>query len=285
MTGKTVLITGATNGIGEVTAKELARLGATVIVVGRSREKVDKTVTAIKAQGAGDAHYAVADLSSQEQVRDLAAHINATYPRLDVLINNAGAMFTRREETVDGIEMTFALNHLNYFLLTHLLLDLLQRSAPARIINTASEASQGSRINFDDLERRRGFQGLNAYAQSKLANLLFTFELARRIEGTGVTVNAMHPGFVGTGFAQNNGGLNGTITRLGMLVIKPFLLSPAQGADTLIWLASSPDVEGLSGGYYEKRRLIRCNAQAYLPEVQRRLWNVSEQMTGIAVPA
>lgn len=276
MSGKTVLITGATNGIGRVAAEKLAELGATVIVVGRNQQKVEQVVTAIRSKGVGDARPATADLSSQEAVRDLAAKITEQYAHLDVLINNAGALFARRQETVDGIEMTLALNHLNYFLLTNLLLGLLKRSAPSRIINTASEASHPVKIDFDNLQKRRGYRGLNAYAQSKLMNLLFTFSLAQRLAGTDVTVNALHPGFVGTGFAVNNGGM----MAFGMHLLRPFILKPEQGADTLIWLAASSEVEGMSGGYYEKRKLIRCNPQAYLPDVQRRLWEISEQMTG-----
>ncbi|MBL8130259.1 MAG: SDR family oxidoreductase [Anaerolineae bacterium] len=279
LSDKTILITGATNGIGRAAALKLAEMGATVIVHGRNREKVDAVIAQIRAGGRGEGRAAVADLSSLDQVRELAAQINARYQRLDVLVNNAGAMFMSRRESVDGIEMTFALNHLSYFLLTHLLLDLLTDSAPARIVNVASEAERGGRLDFDDLQRRRRYTGFETYSQSKLANIIFTYALARRLteRGAGVTVNAMHPGFVGTGFAGNNGG----VVKLAMMAMRPFILTPEQGADTLVWLASSPEVEGVTGGYFEKRRAIRSIDPSYDEAVQRRLWEVSEAMTGL----
>ncbi|MBK8025061.1 MAG: SDR family NAD(P)-dependent oxidoreductase, partial [Chloroflexi bacterium] len=257
--------------------------GATVIVHGRSREKADAVVAEIQAQGKGQARAAIADLCTQADIREMAAQINAHTDRLDVLVNNAGAMYSKRTESPDGIELTWALNHLNYFLLTHLLLDLLTASAPARIVNVASEASRGGKLDFDDLQKRKRYSGFAVYAQSKLANIVFTYELARRLteRGAGVTANVMHPGFVGTGFARNNGG----IMDLAMGLMRPFILSPEQGADTLVWLASSPELEGKTGGYYAKRKPLQSIAQAYDPAVQRRLWEVSEQMTGIAVPA
>ncbi|MDZ4768856.1 MAG: SDR family oxidoreductase [Chloroflexota bacterium] len=276
MTGKTVLITGATNGIGKAAADALAHLGATVIVVGRSRDKTQAVADAINARGRGRAEIAVADLSIMAQVRALAAEIQARYTRLDVLVNNAGAFFTTRTVTGDGFEMTFALNHLNYFLLTHELLPLLTRSTPARIISVASDAHQAGTINFDNLQSETGFLGFRVYSNSKLANIVFTYELARRLkeQGAGVTANVMHPGFVGTGFSTNNGALY----RIGMMFLRPFIRTPEQGADTIVWLASAPEMAGQSGGYYFNRRPTASNAQSKDTAVQRRLWEVTESL-------
>ena len=237
--GKVALITGATNGIGLSTARELARLGATTIIVGRSPEKAERVVAAIRAETASESvHKAIADLSSQADIRELAAQFLARYDRLDILVNNAGAIYNVRQQSVDGIEMTFALNHLNYFLLTNLLVDRLKASAPARIINVSSGAHQFARggMHWHDLELRQGYGSMKAYGQSKLANILFTRELARRLEGTGVTANVMHPGFVATGFGRNNSGL----LDLFYQIVAPFIRTPDKGAETVIWLASAP---------------------------------------------
>jgi NAD(P)-dependent dehydrogenase (short-subunit alcohol dehydrogenase family) len=283
MQGKIVFITGATNGIGRVAALELARMGAEVVVHGRSRERVDSVVGEIAAAG-GTAHGLLADLSRQDEVRALAADFRRRFNRLDVLINNAGAVFTERQLSADGFEMTFALNHLSSFLLTHLLLDVIIASAPARIINVSSDAHKAVRsIDFDTLGV--GKAGFGAYAQSKMMNLLFTFELARRLEGTGVTVNALHPGFVATGFGKNNDGAAGSILRAVIGLMRPMARTPEQGAQTTIYLASSPDVEGVTGQYFVDCKPVPPHPYAHNREAQRRLWERSEAMTGIPQPA
>jgi NAD(P)-dependent dehydrogenase (short-subunit alcohol dehydrogenase family) len=279
MNGKTCLITGATAGIGEVTACELARMGARVLLVGRDLQRCAGTVGRIREQTGSEAVETLcADLSSQAQVRRLAGEIQGRCDRLDVLVNNAGAIFMRRQESEEGVELTWALNHLSYFLLTNLLLDLLKASAPARIVNVSSDAHRGARLNFSDLEAQRGYSGFPVYARSKLANILFTFELARRLEGTGVTANALHPGFVGTRFAKNNGPL----VALGLgLVYRFFALSPEQGARTSLYLAASPDVEGITGKYFVKSRPVRADRAAYDQEAANRLWQVSSEMVAL----
>jgi NAD(P)-dependent dehydrogenase (short-subunit alcohol dehydrogenase family) len=282
MGGKVVLVTGATNGIGQAAAVALARQGATVIVAGRSQARAEDVVRNITAQG-GSAQAALGDLSLQADVRALAAQVLAKHDRLDVLLNNAGAIFDTRRESGDGIEMTFALNHLNYFLLTNLLLPLLKdtaaRSGEARIVNVSSGAYQIARsgLNFDDLQGRERYSGWMAYGRSKLANILFTRELARRLEGTGVTANALAPGAVATGFAQNNSNLLSVLFRL----VRPFMKSPEQGAQTLVYLASSPEVRGISGRYFENSRAKDLSSVALDEAAARRLWEVSEQMAGL----
>jgi NAD(P)-dependent dehydrogenase (short-subunit alcohol dehydrogenase family) len=284
MNGKTILITGATNGIGKVAALELAKMGATTVIAGRSPVKTDVTVQEIRAQTTQEGGHPtveglVADLSSMAEVRRLADEFRARYSRLDVLINNAGGIFADRQVTVDGYEWTFAFNHLSYFLLTNLLLDMLIASAPSRVVNTSSRAHEGAVLNFDDLqnEKNYGFGGYRAYGQSKLANVMFTYELARRLEGTGVTVNAVHPGAVATGFGVNNGGA----MRVAMRVFHQFALTPEQGADTLIYLASSPEVAGVTGKYWTKRQPVPSSRVSYDEAAQKRLWDVSAQLTGL----
>ena len=280
MTGKVVLVTGATNGIGEVTARELAGKGATIVLVGRDEGKTKGIQENIRREIGNDhVDYLIADLSSMQEVRDLAQAFKQRYDRLDVLLNDAGAMFTSRQETVDGFERTFALNHLAYFLLTNLLLDVLKASAPARIVNVSSNAHQGAHIDFDDLQSAHGYNGMRAYGRSKLMNLLFTYELARRLEGTGVTANALHPGFVNTGFAKNNGG----VVRVAMNLIGPLVaITPEQGAQTLIYLASSPEVEGVSGKYFTRQKPVKSSAVSYNVEDARRLWEISAELVGLA---
>jgi NAD(P)-dependent dehydrogenase (short-subunit alcohol dehydrogenase family) len=283
MDGKLVLITGATNGIGKVAALELAKKGATVVIVGRNPAKTSATVAELKDQSRNpNIEMIVADLSSMAEVRKVADAFKAKHSRLDVLINNAGAVFSRRKKTVDGYEMTFALNHLSYFLLTNLLLDVLKASAPARIVNVASEAHKmGAHLDFDDLHSKKsyGLMGFQAYATSKLQNILFTYELARRLTGTGVTAHAMHPGSVATGFAHNTPGFISLMYR----IVDLFALTPEQGADTIIYLASSPQLIGESGKYWEKRRPIQSIPPSYDETTQKRLWDVSEQLTGLTV--
>ena len=276
MAGKTCLVTGATAGIGKETALGLARQGATVVVAGRNRERCTATVEQIKAQtGNSSVDFLVADLSSLQEVRKLASQVKESYPRLDVLVNNAGAIMLSRRLSVDGIELTIALNHLSYFLLTNLLLDHLAASAPARIVNVSSSSHRKARIRFDDLEGQRRYCGMRAYSQSKLANVFFTYELARRLEGTGVTANALHPGPVSTNFLSNNG-------KLGQ-VLCFFMglrgMSAPKGALTSIYLASSAEVEGVTGRFYEKSREVRSSPSSYDRSVAERLWQVSAKMT------
>jgi NAD(P)-dependent dehydrogenase (short-subunit alcohol dehydrogenase family) len=286
MKGKTCLVTGATSGIGEVAARELARLGARVIVVGRSPERCAATLERIRNEtGASAVESMVADLSSQADVRRLAEQVRQRCDRLDVLLNNAGGMFLDRRESPDGIESTLALNHLSYFLLTNLLLPLLMASDRARIVNVASDAHKGSQIDFDDIQGRRRYRGWTAYQQSKLANILFTYELARRLEGSGVTANTLHPGFVRTRFFADFTGWIGLITKLGAAVAA---IGPEEGARTSVYLASSPEVEGVTGQYLVKCRPAQSSPQSHDRAAADRLWRVSEELTGqaatVAVP-
>jgi retinol dehydrogenase-12 len=302
MDGKTCLVTGATAGIGEVTARELARRGARVVLVGRSRERCEATAEAIRRETGNPAvEYLVADLSSQADVRRLAREFLARHDRLHVLVNNAGALFAQRRESIDGIEMTLALNHLAYFLLTSLLLDTLKASAPARVVNVASRAHEDVRgLDFGDLQARaraRSFWGYGEskfagllytlflpmrhpgflqYARSKLANLLFTYELARRLEGTGVTVNALHPGFVASRFMAGNGALGWFMRRWAGL----FGVSAEEGAKTSINLATSPEVEGVTGKYFARQKEVASSPASLDVAAARRLWDLSEELTG-----
>jgi NAD(P)-dependent dehydrogenase (short-subunit alcohol dehydrogenase family) len=272
------LVTGATNGIGKITAREIASQGLQVVVVSRNIARCEATVAEIREKTGNQAvDMLVADLSSQSAIRELVVNFCEKYKRLDVLVNNAGGFFMKRIETEDGIEMTWALNHLSYFLLTTLLLERLKGSAPARVINVSSNAHLGGTIDFGDLEGNKRYSGWKAYSQSKLANVLFTFELARRLEGSGVTANAMHPGFVATGFAKNNNRLVRFVINLSHL----FALSPEEGARTVIYLATSPEVEGVSGEYFIKQKASRAAKAAYNQDSARRLWKVSQQMTGL----
>ena len=281
MKGKVCLVTGATSGIGEVTARELARRGAEVILVGRSPERCSATLERIRNDtGATAVDSLIADLSNQADVRRLAGQIQDRCSRLDVLVNNAGGMYLSRRESVDGIEMTLALNHLSYFLLTNLLRPLIKQSAPARIVNVASDAHQGGVIDFDDLQRRKSYSGWRTYQQSKLANIVFTYELARLLEGSGVTANTLHPGFVRTNFFQDWGGWIGFIVKAGASMIA---LTPEQGARTSIYLASSPEVEGVTGHYFVKEKPARSSPRSHDQAVAHRLWRISEELTGIPV--
>ena len=278
MSGKVCLVTGATAGIGEVTARELAKQGATVVVVSRSLERCENTTRRIRElTGNPKVDFLAADLSSQAQIRHLAEDFRQCYQRLDVLVNNAGAFYMRRKESSDGIEMTFALDHLNYYLLTLLLLDLLEDSAPARIVNVSSNAHQGGQIRFDDLNGKQKFSGWGAYSQAKLANVLFTYELDRRVKGKGITVNALHPGFVATQFAKNNG----AIYRASMSVVHQFARTQEQGALTSIYLASSPEVEGVSGKYFVDQKPARSSPASYDLATAEKLWRVSAEMVGL----
>ena len=268
--GKRVLITGATNGIGLAAAEELARRGAQLAIVARSDAKAAEAVERI----GGDVDVLKADLASQASVRALAAEVLERYPRLDVLVNNAGAVFETRQESPDGVELTWALNHVAPFLLTELLLDRLKASAPARIVTTTSDAHKGAQIPWDDLNAKQsyGTRGFRRYGQSKLANILFTAELARRLEGTGVTANCFHPGTVATGFNRNNGAL----MRVVMTAIRPFLRKPEKGAETLVWLVDSDEAASENGGYFIDCKRAQPEPPARDMESARRLWDVTE---------
>jgi NAD(P)-dependent dehydrogenase (short-subunit alcohol dehydrogenase family) len=277
--GKVILVTGATAGVGEVTARALAGMGATLVLVGRDPEKCRRVADQIQAKtGNPGVSYLVGDLSAQADVRRMAGEFKQQFSRLDVLVNNAGAFFLARRESADGIEMTFALNHLAYFLLTNLLLEVLVASAPARIVSVSSAAHGGAQLNFEDLENKKGYQGWRAYSQSKLANLLFTHELAHRLDSKGVTANALHPGFVASDFAKNNLGI---FKGVYSLVQKLVAIRPEAGAQTSIYLASSPQVQWVTGQYFDKKQAVESSPAAHDGEAARRLWEISARMTGL----
>jgi retinol dehydrogenase 12 len=275
--GKHVLVTGASRGIGRATALALAERGANLSLLVRNRDLGEKVVEEIRALGKPvKVELFVADLSSMGDIRRVAREFLAKHDRLDVLVNNAGAINMDRETSVDGYERTFATNHLGYFLLTKELLDLLKKSAPSRIVNVASEAHRGQSLNFDDLMyEKRGYSGFPAYGQSKLANILFTRELAKRLEGTGVTANSLHPGVIASGFGRNNKGVFGWVMRN---IASPFLGSEASGARTSVYLACSPEVEGKTGLYWKSSRESTPTRQARDDEGAARLWKLSEEL-------
>jgi retinol dehydrogenase 12 len=276
--GKVCLVTGATSGIGLVTAQVLAQQGATVIVVARNPDRGAAAVARmIRQTGNHAVTLLTGDLSSQTQIAQVAESFQRHFNRLDVLVNNAGALFTQRQLSADGIEMTFALNHLGYFWLTHVLLDTLKASAPARIVNVASNAHWSGRINFKDIQGQRSYRGWRAYCQSKLANVLFTYELAPRLAGTGVTANVLHPGFVATNFGVRNTGVLPWLIRLGQVAA----LSPAQGAETMLYLATAPEMARITGQYFVKKRAVRSSPASYDQAVAQRLWQLSETMVGL----
>jgi NAD(P)-dependent dehydrogenase (short-subunit alcohol dehydrogenase family) len=279
MQGEACLVTGATNGIGRVAARELALRGADVILVGRDPARCETAVAQIRAQtGNRQVEALLADLSSHQQVRALAGRFRDRHSRLDLLVNNAGGMWLRRETTADGLEMTVAVNHLAYFLLTHLLLDTLRASAPARIINVASAAHRKATLDFADIMGERSYNGWQQYCRSKLMNLLFTNELARKLDGTGVTVNALHPGWVATGFGANNGWRG----RLLQFIARCFALSVEEGARTVVYLATSPEVAGVSGRYFVREHAVPSSMASHDDSAAQRLWEMSQQWTGLA---
>ena len=278
--GKEIVVTGGTDGIGKVTARELAKMGASVTIVARNATKAQQVVKELRAAAGHDrVGFVRADLSSQKGVRGAVETIKGRLTRLDVLINNAGAMFSRRELTEDGIERTLALNHLAYFLLTNLLLDLIKASAPARIVNVSSAAHNGAKLDINDLQGAKSYSGWRAYQRSKLANIYFTYELARRLSGSNVTVNCLHPGFVASRFGSNNGGVARVLFAAAKTV---FAISEANGARTSVYLASSPDVDGVTGKYFDSRRAVKSSAASLDEQKWRELWRASEKLTGLS---
>ena len=280
MTGKTVLITGGTSGIGKATAVGLASMGARVGITGRDRTRAARAATDIKAESGNAAvDVFVADLSSQGEIRRMADEVLSAYPRLDVLVNNVGGFWAHRHLTLDGLEHTFALNHLAPFLLTSLLLERLVTSAPARVVTVASGAQSMGKIDFGDLMGERDYSGQRAYNQSKLANVMFTYELARRLEASRVTATALHPGMTNTAFSAED---PARAMAPVVFVARPFMRSAKKGAETVVYLASSSAVEGVTGRYYANRKEKKSNQSSYDREVTGRLWQVSANLVGVA---
>jgi NAD(P)-dependent dehydrogenase (short-subunit alcohol dehydrogenase family) len=279
MQSKTVVVTGATSGIGEVAAVELARQGARIVFVARNPLRRDTTLARLSVANDKAKHTAyLADLSKLSEMKRVAGEITAAEPRIDVLINNAGAVFSKREATADGLELTFATNHMAYFVVTNLLLAKLKATPGARIVSTSSDAHKSGKLDFDDLQAEKKYSGMRAYGASKLCNILFTRELARRLSGTGVTANCLHPGLVATRFADNNGGL----TEFAFGIIKKVAgITPEDGAKTIIYLASSPEVAGQSGGYYYKCAPATPTAAAQNDADAKRLWEISAKIAGL----
>jgi NAD(P)-dependent dehydrogenase (short-subunit alcohol dehydrogenase family) len=278
MKDKVVVITGATSGIGEVAADRLAQKGARIVFVARDRargEEMQKHLHAVAGHATHTVHYG--DLSTLSEMKRVGKEIADSEPQIDVLINNAGAMFGSRQVTADGLEKTFAVNHMAYFVMTNLLLDRLKATPGARIVSTASDAHKGNKLDFDDLHSEKSYSSFAVYGRSKLMNILFTRELARRLAGTGVTANCLHPGFVGTRFGDSSGGL----MAFAIKIAKNFALTPEQGAQTIIYLASSPEVEGKTGGYYDKCKLVAPTKAAQNDADARRLWDVSAKIAGV----
>jgi NAD(P)-dependent dehydrogenase (short-subunit alcohol dehydrogenase family) len=280
--GKTVLITGATSGIGQAAARAMAGQGYRVVVLSRNPLKCAATAQELRTATANESVYSLpADLASLESVRAAAAEFLREHDRLDVLVNNAGVSPSRRRPTADGFEHAFGLNHLGHFLLTNLLLERLKASAPARVISVSSNIYKQAKLEFDNLQLERGFSAMRAYANSKLANLLFTTELARRLAGTGVTANAMTPGMVKTNIGQEEGWLYALAKRLADAFGGK---SPEQGADTLVWLATAPELAGVTGKYFQDRAELPMENGAGDPELAARLWQASERLVGLQKP-
>ena len=280
MKGKVVVITGATSGIGEVAAQRLAGMGARIVLVARDAARGQKTLARLPSIGAGAPHSIYyGDLSRISESKRVAGEIAAAEPRIDVLINNAGALFSTRRLTADNLEETFATNHMAYFVLTLGLKANLLAAAPARVVSTASDAHKGYTLDFDDLQAAKGYSAIRAYGRSKLCNILFTRELARRWSGTGVTANCLHPGFVATRFGDGSGGFLSGIMR----IAKTFAITPEKGAETIVYLASSPDVTEISGEYFYKCRPATPTAGGRDDAAAGRLWNESAKLAGIEV--
>ncbi len=274
---KTIVITGGTSGIGEVAALALAGQGARIVLVARDSGRAEATLAKLRAANPGADHVAhLAELSRLSEMKRVAGELARTAPEIDVLINNAGALFSTRQVSEDGLEMTFATNHMAYFVVTNLLLPNLK--AGGRVVSTASDAHKGARLDFDDLQSTRRYSGFSVYGRSKLCNILFTRELARRTRESGVTANCLHPGFVATRFGDTSGGL----LSLAVRIAKPVgAISPEEGARTIVYLAASPEVAGQSGGYYYKNRLATPTREAQSDADAKRLWDVSAQLSGV----
>ncbi|HLW52765.1 MAG TPA: SDR family oxidoreductase [Candidatus Angelobacter sp.] len=278
MRGKVVVITGATSGIGRVAAEKLVALGARLVLVARDKGRGEETLSRLRELGPGATHSIhYADLSRLAEMRRVASEIAAVEPRIDVLINNAGALFASRHVTEDGLELTFALNHMAYYVLTEGLRDRLQASAPAHIINTASDAHKGKRLDFDDLQSAKDYRGFRVYGQTKLCNILYTRELARRLAGTGVTANSLHPGFVATRFGDESGGM----LSLGVRLAKYLAISPEKGAETIVYLASAPEVANVTGKYFYKCREATPTKEAQDDDATKKLWSATVKLAGI----
>lgn len=275
---KVCIVTGANSGIGKITAREIAKMGAEVILVCRNKKKGEEALSEIVMESKNNnVHLMLCDFSSQKSIRNFAEEFKSKYDRLDILVNNAGLFISDKSLTEDGIESTFAINHLGYFLLTNLLLDLLKKSAPARIVNVSSEGHRMGHVDFDDINSDKSYKGLTVYCTSKLANILFTKELAKKLEGTGVTTNCLHPGGVSTNFTGDSSGW----FRIAFLLARPFLITPEQGAATQIYLATSPEVANVTGEYFDKKRVKKPSKEARDPEVAKKLWNLSEKLTNL----
>ena len=273
MNGKVVVITGATSGIGMVAAERLAAMGARMVLVARDKARGAAALGRIPGHG-NTIHYA--DLSRISEMKRVAAEIAAAEPRIDVLINNAGALFNSRQVTADGLEMTFATNHVSYFVLTHGLRERLAAMPGARVVSTASDAHKGKKLDFGDLQAEKGYSGFAVYGRSKLCNILFTRELARRL-GTGVTANCLHPGFVSTRFGDQSGGAFSMVVKIAKL----FAISQEKGAETIVYLASSPDVAASTGAYFYKCKLATASPEAQDDGSAKRLWTETEKITGL----
>ena len=279
LTGKTCILTGANSGIGKATALELAKMGARLVMVCRDREKGEAAQREIIAESkSNNVELMIADLSSQESIRRFSSDFQKTHEKLELLINNAGVYLTKRLTTPDGLEATLATNLLGPFLLTNLLLRVLKAGAPSRIVNISSDAHEGIRMNFEDLQSEKKFSGWQAYGQSKLGMILFTHELSKRLAGTGITVNSVHPGVVRTHFAKNNGGL----IALGFRIIGVFFISPSTSANRVLYVATSPDLTNVSGKYFSKMREERSSRESYDDPSAERLWQVIERLTGLS---
>ena len=275
MNGKVCLVTGATDGIGKVSARVLAELGAKVIIVGRNPEKSAIVLAELRSiSGNKNIDLLMADLAVMQEVRDLAEQVISRYDRLDVLLNNAGGYFTKHEITSDGLEMTFALNHMSYFLLTNKLMELLKYSAPARIVNVSSDAHYGVDIEFENLNGEQEYKAWKAYQKSKLANVLFTYELLKKVPGN-ITVNCLHPGFVATNFGHNNGGFFGPVLKIAQRISA---IDPEEGAKTSIFLCSAPEVKGVSGKYFYKCQPKTSSRESRNMDTGKRLWQISSDI-------
>jgi NAD(P)-dependent dehydrogenase (short-subunit alcohol dehydrogenase family) len=277
MNNKVVVITGATSGIGEVAAEKLAGMGARLVLIARNKTRAEATLARLRTTNATKHSVYYADLSRLSEMKRVGREIAAAEPRIDVLVNNAGAIFGRREVTPDGLELTFATNHMSYFVLTHILRDRLAAAATARVVSTSSDAHRNAKLNFDDLQSARNYSGFGVYSRSKLCNILFTRELARRLSGTGITANCLHPGFVNTRFGDDSRGLLAAAFRLA----KKFAISPEKGAETMVYLASSADVADTTGEYFYQCHTSTPTKEAQDDAAAKRLWEESTRLAAL----